>query len=225
MAVLYLRLPHYVAGYLRNRDRNNPLSPGDVITLNQSERIWVDYTEGLRPNFNMRVNRSYCFCQRMWKTMMDGYSVVGRKKRLLSDRYDELTLTDSEVKLLSGLSSPRGDDSGEYVCIAIPREAFRYGKLVPTNSFWELSDVSANTVRSHLVNEFWRALYAYVDKAMDKAGVSGRKFVFIETLDSFMERYQIRCSNDFHERDALKRNYSRRRKSYRFTEEDYVEHG
>ena len=86
-------------------------------------------------------------------------------------------------------------------------------------------DSTANTVRNHLVNEFWRALYAYVDKARDKSESSGKDFVFIEVLESFMERYDIRCSPDMHERAALKRNYNRRRKNYKFTEEDYIEHG
>lgn len=101
----------------------------------------------------------------------------------------------------------------------------RYGRLVPVNSSWYLRDSSANTVRNLLTDEFWRTLYAYVDKAMDRCGNSGRKFVFIEALESFMERYNIRCSPDMKERDTLKRNYNRRRKSYRFTGEDYIEHG
>lgn len=230
MANLYLRVPHYVASYLRNKDRNDPLEVGSVIALNQSERVWVDFCEGLYPNLNLNINRAYCFCQKQWNTMMDGYSLLDkatgkRRVKVLTERFDQLTLDDKEVQKLSGLSIPRGDDSGEYICITIPREALRYGKVVPTNANWQLRDSTANTVRNHLVNEFWRALYAYVDKARDKSESSGKDFVFIEVLESFMERYDIRCSPDMHERAALKRNYNRRRKNYKFTEEDYIEHG
>lgn len=230
MPNLYLRVPHYVASYLRNKDRNDPLEVGSVIALNQSERVWVDFCEGLYPNLNLNINRAYCFCQKQWNTMMDGYSLLDkatgkRRVKVLTERFDQLTLDDKEVQKLSGLSIPRGDDSGEYICITIPREALRYGKVVPTNANWQLRDSTANTVRNHLVNEFWRALYAYVDKARDKSESSGKDFVFIEVLESFMERYDIRCSPDMHERAALKRNYNRRRKNYKFTEEDYIEHG
>lgn len=230
MANLYIRLPHYVASYLRNKDRNKPLEVGSPIPLNQSERVWVEFCEGLYPNNNLTINRAYCFCQKQWNTMMEGYSLTDkaqgkRRVKVLTERYDQLTLYDNEVQKLSGLPIPRGDDSGEYICIAIPREALRYGKVVPTSAFWQLQDVPANAVRTHLTNEFWRALYAYVDKARDKCGSSGKEFVFIDVLESFMERYDIRCSPDNHERNALKRNYNRKRQSYKFTEEDFVEHG
>ena len=229
MANMYLRVPHYVASYLRNKDRSKPLEVGSVIALNSSERLWVDFSEGLYPNLNQTISRAYCFCQKQWNTMMDGYSLTdkktGKRKKVLTERFDQLTLDDKEVQTLTGLRVPRGDDSGEYICIAVPRDAIRYGKVVPTNAFWQLQESAANAVRTHLVNEFWRTLYAYVDKARDKAEVNGRPFVFIEVLESFMERYDITCSPDMHERAALKRNYNRRRTNYKFTEEDYIEHG
>lgn len=230
MANLYLRVPHYVASYLRNKDRNDPLEVGSVITLNQSERVWVDFCEGLYPNLNLSINRAYCFCQKQWNTMMDGYSLLDkatgkRRVKVLTERFDQLTLDDKEVQKLSGLSIPRGDDSGEYICINIPREAPRFGKLVPTNTFWQLRNSSAKTVRTLLVDEFWRTLYAYVDKAIDKYEAEGKDFVTINILEAFMERYDIRCSADGREREALKRNYNRRRKLYRFTEEDFIEYG
>ena len=59
MANVYLRVPHYVASYLRNKDRNKPLEVGSVISLNQSERVWVDFCEGLYPNLNLSINRAY----------------------------------------------------------------------------------------------------------------------------------------------------------------------
>lgn len=228
MPNIYLRVPHYVASYLRNRNRSDVIDVGAPVQLNRSERIWIELCEGMCPNLNWAVNRSHCFSQRQWSVMMDGYSLAdgGRRKTLLlPEKADSLTLSDREVMTLSGLPAPRGDESGEYICIPLPREAVRYGRLVPVNSSWYLRDSSANTVRNLLTDEFWRTLYAYVDKAMDRCGNSGRKFVFIEALESFMERYNIRCSPDMKERDTLKRNYNRRRKSYRFTGEDYIEHG
>ena len=219
-----------MASYLRNKDRYKPLEVGSVISLNQSERVWIDFCDGLSPNPNLSVCRAYCFCQKQWNAMMDGYSLKDinngrRRTKVLQERIYSLTLSDQEVSLLSGLGIPRGDDSGEYICIGIPREAYRFGKLVSTNSTWQLRDVTANAIRTFLVNEFWRTLYAYVDKARDKAESVGRDFVFIEALESFMERYNIRCSPDMRERNALKRNYNRRRKNYRFSDEDYIEHG
>ena len=59
MANLYIRLPHYVASYLRNKDRNKPLEVGSPIPLTQSERVWVEFCEGLYPNNNLTINRAY----------------------------------------------------------------------------------------------------------------------------------------------------------------------
>ena len=230
MANVYLRVPHYVASYLRNKDRNNPLEIGSVISINQSERIWIEFSEGLYPNINLTINRAYCFCQKQWNIMMDGYSLLDgqigkRKSKVLTDRFDQLTLDDKEIQILTGLRVPRCDDSGEYICIAIPRESIRYDKIVSTNIYWQLRDSAANSVRSKLINEFWMALFSYVDKARERSISSGKTFIFINVLESFMERYDIKCSLDMREKLALKRNYNRKRNSYKFTEEDYIEYG
>lgn len=213
MANVYFRVPHYVASYLRNRDRNNPVEPGGVITLNPSEKLWYEFTEGLYPNVNLTVSRSYCFCQRQWRRMT-------QKRGSL-----HAALDDVEISRLTGLPVPRNVDSSEYICIALPREAMRHGALVSTNACWQLRDTAVNSVRAMLVDEFWRTLYSYVDKAIDRSKSVGRNFVLIDVLESFMERYSIKSSADGHERNALKRNYNRRRKSYRFSQEDYIEFG
>lgn len=229
MACIYLRVPHYVASYMRNQDREHPVEPGGELRLNRSMQVWVEFTEGLRPNAYNRVGRAYCFSQKQWSLMDAGLSPTEhtlRKKRSSSYRRDpDYYLNDHDVHKLSGLHIPRGDDSGEYICLRIPKEAMRYGKLVPTNSCWVLDDSAANSVRSLLADDFWRAMYAYADRMMDMCNSSGRKFVQVNMLNSFMERYNIYCSADKHELEALKRNFNRRRKCYRFSSEDYVEFG
>jgi hypothetical protein len=229
MANVYFRVPHYVASYLRNRDRENPVEVGGVINLNPSEKLWYQFMEGLYPNVNLTISRSYCFCQRQWRRMVDGYSLDtfngGKRHKVLKDAEGRTMLDDSEIHRLAGLPVPRNADSSEYICIAMPREAMRHGCVVPTNACWQLRDTSVNSVRAMLVDEFWRTLFCYVDKAIDRCKSAGRNFVLIDTLESFMERYNIKSSADAHERNALKRNYNRRRKSYRFSTEDYIEYG
>ena len=73
--------------------------------------------------------------------------------------------------------------------------------------------------------EFWRALYSYMDRFRDYCTSSGNKFVVIDGLERFMERYDIRNSDDNGERNTLKREYNRKRLSYKFTDNDYVEFG
>lgn len=229
MPYIYLRVPHYVASYLRNKDRNNVLEVGTPIQINKRERIWIEFCEGLYPNFNNSVNRSYCFCQRQWAQMMEGFALTDgcwtKGEKALFEHLDQLTLNDQEIKILAGLDIPRGDDKGEYICLAVPKTSMRHGKVMPTNTYWQLNSTAANSVRSYLVDEFWRTLFAYIDRAMDYCSANGKRFVFMEVLGSFMNRYDIRDSKKRTEIFTLKRNYYRKRKSYRFDEDDYVEYG
>lgn len=231
MANFYLRVPHYVAAYYRNKDRDNPLPLCAPIAFGSSDDIYHLLCDSLYCNSGGTVNQRYCFSAKQWNRMLSGYSIdpslsgKSRNTVLLSVREDELTLSDAEIFTLSGLPMPRGNNAGEYICIRMPAEVVRCGKLTKTNTWWTLTKNGAAAVRERMSAEFWRAIYAYMDRFRDYCLASGKPFVVIDGLERFMERYDIRNSPDNGERNTLKREYNRKRGAYKFTETDYVEFG
>lgn len=228
MPNIYLRVPHYVASYFRNKNRSNRIEVGGVIRIDPSDPIYATLVDMATSN-STYINRGYCFSTKQWKRMMQGYSLrsLGKKaKPLLSSTEDELSLNDDEVTKLSGLPVPRNSDAGEYLCIALPKEVCKDGELMSTNDYWQLTVNGAFSVRQMLTNEFWRALFAYMDKRREMCANSrDRKFFVIECLESFMERFDIRNSPDQHELQTLKRNLNRKRQAFKYTSDDYIEHG
>lgn len=231
MANCYLRVPYYVASYFRNKDRKESLPVGSVIEIPPSEPMWGELYDHIHCNTDGSINRARCFCARQWQQMMQGYSIkngMARKtkaNRLLTERVDELTLMDSEVALLSGLESPRNEDSGEYLCLRMPDEVRRDGEMRPVNSHWQLSVTGAKRIRRMMIDEFWRAFYCYTDRFRSYCGKEGTSYSPMEGLERFMELYDIRNSADNHEKNMLKRNMNRKRKAFKFTAEDYIEFG
>ena len=229
MPNVYLRVPHYVASYFRNKNRSQRIAVGGVISIDPSDPLYATLVDKLTCN-STSVNQGYCFCARQWKRMMMGHAPNEtnlKKPPMLKEFEDELTLSDDEVAILSGLSAPRNSDKGEYLCIAVPREICKFGQQFIVNEHWQLTDHGAKAMRLMMTNEFWRALFSYLDTRREMlSNVRDRKFVVIEGLESFMERYDIRNSTeDQHELQTLKRGMNRKRHAFKFNEEDYVEHG
>ena len=231
MANLYLRVPHYVSSYFRNKDSERRLSISEPILFCVSEYIYQILCDNIYCNAGGTINPRYCFSAKQWNRMMGGYSIDtslstrARSRVVIPSLADELTLSDYEVHKLSGLPFPRGNHSGEYVCSKSPSEVMRNGRLVKTNTWWMLTKNGASLIRERMSVEFWRALYSYMDRFRDYCTSSGNKFVVIDGLERFMERYDIRNSDDNGERNTLKREYNRKRLSYKFTDNDYVEFG
>lgn len=229
MPNVYLRVPHYVASYFRNKNRTNRISVGGAIHIDPSDPLFSVIVDKLTCN-SSTINRAYCFCARQWKRMMKGYApneTNTRKSPILSELEDELTLSDDEVGILSGLLPPRNSDKGEYLCIVVPREIFKQGRMWIVNDHWQFSWRGTFAIRNAMTEEFWRALFAYLDTRREMCNNSrGRKYIVMEGLESFMERYDIRNSTeDQHELQTLKRGMNRKRHAFKFSEEDYVEHG
>lgn len=231
MANCYLRVPYYVASYFRNKSRDESLPVGSVIEIDPSEPLYGELYDQIHCNTSGTINRARSFCARQWNQMMQGYAInkgsirKTKANRVLTERVDELTLTDSEVSLLSGLDIPRNEDSGEYLCLRMPDEVRRNGQLRPVNAHWQLSTRGAKRIRRMMIDEFWRAFYCYTDRFRSYCEMEGRSYSPMEGLERFMERYDIRNSADNHEKNMLKRNMNRKRIAFKFTPDDYVEYG
>lgn len=229
MANFYLRVPHYVASYIRNKDQANPIMVSGTIYISPTDKLWNVLNSSIHFNRIDNVVRIGCFCERQWKMMMRGFPIqkgINEKasKRAVITTEDVLTLNDSEISVLAGISKCKGEDAGEYLCFSLPSEVCVNGVLYKTNTQWQPLKNGAKVMIAELTRDFWRAFFIYMDKDKDWCIANHIERTTMESIERFMTRYDIRNSSDNREKKTLKRNYYRKRKVYQFSFEDYVEH-
>lgn len=230
MASIYLRLPHYVAAYFRNRDEANPIKLGGQITFGRSEPFFYLLKKGVFCNSHELVSRKGCFCERQWRRMMRGdaiYTIDGEdapRHGVLKPSHMD-TLNDSEVALLTGVTCRTGDDAHEYLRITLPSEVYMKEKMVRPTAQWQLTNAATSQLINELTAEFWRAFFSYIDRDNTYCSLHGIDRSITERIERFMLKFDIRCSADYHERKNLKRYYFRKRASNAYNESDFIEHG
>lgn len=229
MSNVYIRVPKYVASYLRNKSEVCPIGVGEPISIDPTSYLYMDFIHGLAVNTGNTISANHCFCEKQWQRMMRGYSIerknLRRNIRLLSDRMDQLTLTDDEVALLSGVKRPKGEVGGEYICLRIPPEVRRGDRMVSTNGHWQLSHNAASTVRSLMAEEFWRCFLSFMKRGKQYCIENRTTFVTMDYIERFMARYDIYNGPDNRMRNNLKRNLHRKGQRARNSDEEYIEFG
>lgn len=222
----YLRVPHYVGSYLRNRSESNPLKMGEPIFIHAFSYVWQVFMAYLIDNSQMKVSSSYVFSDRQYKAMMDGFSIsdglVG-KDRIMCKETDRLD--DDRVYRLAGLKTKNQQVSSEYIAIQLPKEVVKRDRLCKVTDQWMLSDYGASTVRGMLTDEFWATMNLYFDKAKEYSAAKKACLTNADIFERFMLRYDISCGQNRVELDNLKRNFYRKRKVLMGDSDLYVEFG
>lgn len=230
MANMYLRVPHYVASYFRNKNELAPIQVGGVLCFDGIDAFQHIIATQLHPNRSNTIVRYGCFCEQQWKMMKKGNAIFIREGELKPQMHvltpiDSETLSDREVMLLSGNTYFRGRDFGEYLCIRLPKEVFIKGTLYKVTGLWQLLNSGANQLIKLMNDEFWYAFVSYIRKDNEWCESNKVHRSTLEQIERFMTRYNIRNSPDEVEKKTLKRNYYRKIKKIGFSEEDYIEHG
>lgn len=227
MACMYVRLPHYVASFWRNRVERKPIAPGGKVDLSGEYMPWRILQQGLVRNPSEEVMKGGCFCERMWRKMLRGQSVVINKKgkfpKVFPNRDVSLHLTDAEVRALTGLKEVSDEERNEYLCVELPSRVYMNNTQYAVDGQWQLRGQTVYTFVCELRNLFWEECIDYVDKFL-KASPYGVERSAKEGLDRFLTRYDIRVGQDNKERETMKRNYYRqlrKRKGRHYSFEEF----
>lgn len=212
MACMYIRVPHYVASFWRNREERNPIAIGGHIDVSGEYVLWQLLQQGLVRNPNEDVVKEGCFCERMWRKMLRGQGLVandkGRYVKVFPGRDTEIYLTDAEVRKMAGMKSVQNDEQNEYLCVDLPRRVWDNSLQYVVDGQWQLKGKTAQAFIAELKKSFWDECILYIEQFV-KSGGSGFERSTNEGLDRFMLRYDIRVGQDNKERLTLKRNYYR----------------
>lgn len=223
MAQIYVKVPHYVASFWRNRDEAHPVMPWSPVDLMGEFpfRQIVDY--GLMRNERLSIiNRVMCLNEWQWREMMkgktifvDGNGKISVKLRPAKRKEDVLTVAD--VYFLCGKPVPKNWFADEYLCIGIPSTWYndKTHKWMVVDNCWQLMDGGVDRLRAWLQGEFVKTLLN--DKAEDELSCRkrGLEFNLLDFLERFMLRYDIRNSTDNHEKSTVKKVLQRAEKKGR----------
>lgn len=230
MANFYLRVPHYVASYFRNRDQQKPIQVGGVIKIDASSSLFPCLSSMIFSNNNESIMPHGCFCERQWRRMMRGTRIYTTKPGAElppspSSKTKGEYLADTDVSALSGVASRNDEGVNEYLCIRLPEEVYANGRISKTNGQWQLTNAGAKRMAAQMTDEFWRIFFVYMDRDREWCVGHGVERSILDAIERFMAKYDIRNSSDNKEKMTLKRNYYRKRKTSNFSDEDFVEHG
>lgn len=224
MANMYLRVPHYVASYYRNRDEFKPIEIGKPVSLENEPLLWNMLISGLIDNPREKLVKEGCFCERMWRKMMRGqYLPSAHKGNLRLNRDQSLYLTDAEVRELSGMKSSVRSNSSEYLCVKLPPYIFYKGRQVAVDGQWQLTSFTCQIFITTVRRLFWESCIKYINNFIESGKAVGMNHSKAEGLERFLSRYDIRTGEDERDRKTMKRIYFRKvlnkpKKQYDFLE-------
>lgn len=235
MAVIYLRLPHYIASYLRNIDPDRSMSRWQPFVFDRTDPIYPKLCFLIEPNARMAVNID-CFSQKQWEAMLKGkYLRTPSDGSFLFDlqRRYSTPLTTSEVYLLSGNEervhrdtdtmelAPDEEYLDEYVPIQLPPSIIRNRREVKVYSDWYIPNIS--TIRSELTDRYKMAFSKFMAEDRRQTHDLDINRSKMDSIDRFMLRYDIRPSE--RERERHKKMMQRSENAARLSFNSDEDHG
>lgn len=223
---MYLRVPHYVAAYYRNRDEFKPVEIGKPVSLENEPILWDMLMSCIIPNPRENLVKEGCFCERMWRKMMRGqYLPSAHKGNMRVSRDQTEHLTDSEVRELSGMKTSIRSDSSEYLCIKLPPYIYRNGRQIAVDGQWQMVGRANQIFVGYLRDVFWDNCLKYVDTFIEVGKSNDIEHRQAEGLERFLLRYDVRTGEDGKERRTLKRTYYRKTLNKPEKQYDFLEFG
>lgn len=211
--IVYIRLPHYVAAYMRNLDPQTPLPAGRPFVIEKGDPLFVDICFRAEPNLRGTVNID-CFSERQWDAMTKGkYLVAADSMRFDMQRDRRMPLTLGEIYTLSGREDrvkrdpdtmellPDSEYIDEYVPFVLPNVVIRNGFEQKVYPDWYIPNVSY--LRSELISRYKMGLLRFVAEDQKLARSNHVPRSRMESIDRFTLRYDIRPGD--REREQIKK--------------------
>lgn len=235
MSVIYIRLPHYIASYLRNIDPSQSMSRWQPYVFDRTDPIFPKLCFLIEPNARMAVNID-CFSQKQWESMLKGKFL--RMPNDGSFRFDiqrrySTPLSTSEVYLLSGNEdrvhrdtdtmelAPDEEYLEEYVPIQLPSSIIRNQREVKVYSDWYMPNIA--TIRTELTERYKMAFSKFMSEDRRQAHELDVNRSKMDSIDRFMLRYDIRPTE--RERERHKKMMQRSENAARLSFNSDEDHG
>ena len=225
---MYIRTPHYVASYFRNRNEQKPLDIDDPVNLEDDYTLYEMLLYGVSANSLEYIYAEGCFCERMWRKMLRGRSLILQNGFFptIIKRNPKDPLSVAEIRTLCQLHIPKNKDVDDYLCIKLPPSVIKNGRQLPVDGQYQL--VGSDNIRSFqagLRRAFWNACIEYIDDFKLVSKKKGYERSKMEGLERFMIRYNIYDNQKKKNKETLKRTYYRQLNQRLRMKYDYTEYG
>lgn len=242
MANIYVRVPHYVASYLRNRIEDDPTPLGQPIRMELGDPWYMPFIAHIDDNPTNVINID-CFSETQWLAMRRG-EPLSIRNGLVTDiprKRKDQPLTMYDIYSLSGRNDlihrdedgkPLSDSDypDEYIPFQMPKTIVRRGRECRIRGDWFLRSshdfIEALRTQFKMIFVKFVAQDQYYSNALASSVLTPdtqqsaaeqyrqRTRARMESIDRFMLRYDIRCGD--REREGMKKVLMRAIKSDAF---------
>ena len=231
MANSYVRVPHYIASYLRMRIESSPVPVGTPLRMDFGDPWYIEFIQHADANLRNDINLD-CFSERQWITMRRGDPLTVKAGMMIDigKKRKDQPLALREIYMLAGRQDlVRYDEDGnpqpdseypdEYVAFQMPKTIVRRGREVRIQGDWYLRSsyefIDALRLQFKMVYVKFMAQDQYYSNALAALGTRAelntapgeiqriKSRARMESIDRFMLRYDIRQGD--RERDVLKK--------------------
>lgn len=200
MSNIYLRVPTYLAQFLRGRYQQ-PLTEQEPIVFSQFDPDqWV-----LEQGLMLRDGEPdvSCLSQREWRNVTQGKSPQGGRRILQRD--EQAWPTMQEVAALTGEKINKKTEGFDYVTIQMPRTVVIGLREVPTNASFTLPRRQAAELVGRLRREFIRKLVGWVREERYYCDQKGIRRDLTMIIDHFFYHHNMLLGTNTRDRDSMRR--------------------
>ena len=210
MPKMYVRVPWFVAGFLRGRNDDRQLTEFEPYEFADHDEMMLFMSHNLR--FIPEQNQSpYCYSERAFANVLHGKHPGGGKAILNRDASEWPSM--NEFCAVTGKFVTDKQDSFDYLCIALPREILDGGRLHKTNGSYALPRHEAETFIAYLRNEFKREFEVFCRRDEEVCLQNGINRSDVDRMERFLANYNMPVSVTAKDREALRKMMFRLRRS------------
>ena len=219
MPKMYLRVPWFVAGYMRGRNDDRQLTEFEPYEFADHDEMMLFLSHNLR--FIPEQNQTpYCYSERAFSNILHGKHPGGGK--VVVNRNASEWPSVGEFCAITGKFVTDKQDSVDYLCIAMPREILDGGRLHKTNGSYALPRHEAEKFVAYLRDEFKREFNAFCKKDEEVCQQNGINRSDVDRMERFLANYNMPVSVSEKDREALRKMMFRLRK--RKSPKPYIGH-
>lgn len=218
MATIYVRMPWYVAAFVRGRDEEHQLSEWEPIKYSTYHPIYRIMEQDLRYMSENRLSVQ-CLSQKGWQNVVKGKKPGGGKALLV--REPTQWPTAGEMCALWGKSTTGRQLSNDYLCIEIPKVVYYNRENHRTNSCYALSYDGAKKIERRLYAEYCSTFYKWMENEQAtcrREHIDRKRNVMVER---FLVQYNIFIDDEAQMETLRRMSY----KWMKYAKENPVGHG
>lgn len=188
MANVYVRVPWYVAAFMRGRDEEMQLTEWQPMKFSEYSQEYHIISGDLRYIDEARLS-DLCFSQRGWQNLLKGKAAAGGK--VILNRNPQVWPTARELCVLRRKEPTGRQLSNDYLCIEMPKEVYYNRSVHRTNSCYALSYDGAKKLADLMYGEYCRTFTMWLEheEQMCRARHIPRKRNVM--VERFMVQYNI----------------------------------